>query len=104
MGRVMSIFKTSNIFNRKFNALGISGAEASKEAYDYIIDSVQETNTTSAFVKNTVESVEFAQESTVSSTAPRRIVYGTAVVGGNIVWRSEGDRRTSGVRSAGNHF
>ncbi len=83
----MSIFKTSNIFNRKFNALGISGAEASKEAYDYIIDSVQETNTTSAFVKNTVESVEFAQESTVSSTAPRRIVYGTAVVGGNIVWR-----------------
>lgn len=83
----MSIFKTSNIFNRKFNALGVSGAEASKEAYDYIIDSVQETNTTSAFVKNTVESVEFAQESTVSSTAPRRIVYGTAVVGGNIVWR-----------------
>lgn len=83
----MSIFKTSNIFNRKYNALGISGAEASKEAYDYIIDSVQETNTTSAFVKNTVESVEFAQESTVSSTAPRRIVYGTAVVGGNIVWR-----------------
>ena len=84
---MMSIFKTSNIFNRKYNALGISGAEASKEAYDYIIDSVQETNSTSAFVKNTVESVEFAQESTVSSTAPRRIVYGTAVVGGNIVWR-----------------
>jgi len=84
---MMSIFKTSNIFNRKYNALGVSGAEASKEAYDYIIDSVQETNTTSAFVKNTVESVEFAQESTVSSTAPRRIVYGTAVVGGNIVWR-----------------
>ena len=83
----MSIFKTSNIFNRKYNALGVSGAEASKEAYDYIIDSVQETNTTSAFVKNTVESVEFAQESTVSSTAPRRIIYGTAVVGGNIVWR-----------------
>jgi len=83
----MSIFKTSNIFNRKYNALGISGAEASKEAYDYIIDSVQETNTSSAFVKNTVESVEFAQESTVSSTAPRRIVYGKAVVGGNIVWR-----------------
>lgn len=83
---MMSIFKTSNIYNAKYNSTP-SGAEATKEAYDYIIDAVQETNGASAFFNNTVESVEFAQESTVSPTAPRRIVYGTARVGGNIVWR-----------------
>lgn len=86
----MSVFK-SNLDNREQNSLGVSGAGADKEAFDYVIDAIQETSLSSSFISNTKESAQLAQETSVSPTAPRKIVYGKAKVGGNIVWRISPD-------------
>ena len=86
----MSVFK-STIDNRAQNSLGVSGAGADKEAFDYVIDAIQETSLSSSFISNTKESAQLAQETSVSPTAPRKIVYGRAKVGGNIVWRISPD-------------
>lgn len=83
----MSIFKNDNNTVQLQRKLGISGADAAKEAFDYVIDAVQETNISSAFVLNTREPAQLAQESSTEPTAPRKILYGEAVIGGNIVWR-----------------
>ena len=86
----MSVFK-SNLDNSAPNSLGVSGAGADKEAFDYVIDAIQETSLSSSFISNTKESAQLAQETAVAPTAPRKIVYGRAKIGGNIVWRISDD-------------
>ena len=84
---MMSIFKDKNSSLTSSQSLGVDGAGAEKEAYDYVIDAIQETNITSSFVSNARETSETAQESSIEPTAPRKIIYGETKVGGNIVWR-----------------
>ena len=91
----MSIFKDGNNPTSARQSLGVAGAGAEKEAFDYVIDAIQETSLSSSFISNAKESSETAQESSIDPTAPRKIIYGQTRVGGNIVWRiSEVDGET----------
>lgn len=85
----MSIFKSNIDISNTSLPLDTTGSGAALEAYDYVIDAITETNISSSFVTNTAEELEKAQEQSVSSINPRRLLYGEVRTAGAIGFHAD---------------